>query len=92
VRVICNAGTVASQPPTEDRHDRQHRERAQDVVKAVKKDALAADPSLNTDAIWDRALSYPKQQGFPVTREFCQFTLHQLTSSNQAGAIEIQQP
>ena len=66
--------------------------RAQAVVKAVKKDALAADPSLNTDAIWDRALGYPKRQGFPVAREFCQMTLHQLTSSNPAGAIEIQQP
>jgi TPR repeat protein len=65
-------------------------DRARNAIKAIETDALAKNGSLNTDAMWKKAVTDLLNQKPFVGRDQCQVNLNALIATGPSGGIIIE--
>jgi hypothetical protein len=65
-------------------------ERSETIAKAVAKNAIAADASLNIDKVWRQALDH--NNGLPVSRDWCQRAYRELLELSPVGVFSMEKP
>lgn len=65
-------------------------ERAQTVAKAIEKQVIAVDATLNTDAIWRESLGHAGKQSVSV--DWCQRAYSELLNMSPIGVFHMEKP